>query len=339
MSGSVAIQEMSKRAVLFVDDEERILRSFRRDFSGKFKFYTATSPQLGLKALEDHDEIAVAVVDHRMPEMTGLELVEVGRQLRPDVVWMILSGYASMDLAIKAINEGNVFRFLAKPHPTESLEQEIVAALQQYEYLVGLNRDQSKAGEDLVNSLLEAVTARDMVTGKHSNRMMEISMALADCMGFDSAERERLQALCKLHDIGKIGIPDAVLGKPGFLDEGEMAVMRSHTEIGYRIAIAADALRPIAPLILAHHERWDGTGYPLGLKGEEIPLEVQAMAVADVFDAMTNDRPYRTALEPEIVVEYIMRGSGTQFAPRAVRCFAEFIGKDFPRCMSYLRSD
>jgi HD-GYP domain-containing protein (c-di-GMP phosphodiesterase class II) len=134
-----------------------------------------------------------------------------------------------------------------------------------------------------------------------------------------------LALLCQVHDLGKVGIPDRILFKPGPLNEEEWAVMCQHAEKGYRIAQATSDLAGIADLILKHHERWDGKGYPFGLAGEEIPIECRILAIADSFDAMTNDRPYKKAISAQEALEELKRCAGSQFDPRLVEHFLEIM--------------
>jgi HD-GYP domain-containing protein (c-di-GMP phosphodiesterase class II) len=134
-----------------------------------------------------------------------------------------------------------------------------------------------------------------------------------------------------VHDLGKVGIPDSILFKPGSLTGKEWEIMRQHPEKGYRIAQATTDLAGIADLILMHHERWDGHGYPLGLAGEEIPIECRILAIADSFDAMTNDRPYRKAMPVEEALAELEKCSGTQFDPQLVAAFLEIMSGDLPR--------
>lgn len=134
-----------------------------------------------------------------------------------------------------------------------------------------------------------------------------------------------LRLFAQFHDIGKVGIPDQILFKNGPLTLEEMVIMKRHCEIGYRIAQASPDLLPIAEWILKHHEWWNGKGYPLGLKGEEIPLECRILAIADAYDAMTNDRPYRKALTREEALSEIKKCSGTQFDPRLVDMFLKMM--------------
>jgi HD-GYP domain-containing protein (c-di-GMP phosphodiesterase class II) len=146
-------------------------------------------------------------------------------------------------------------------------------------------------------------------------------------MHLNQVELSELELLATLHDIGKIGVNDDILNKPGKLSAEEWAQMRRHTEIGYRIAMASPELVPIADYILTHHERWDGKGYPQGLSGETIPLISRILAVVDAYDAMTQDRPYRAAMPREFAVGELIKYSGTQFDPGVVRIFLHIIGE------------
>jgi HD-GYP domain-containing protein (c-di-GMP phosphodiesterase class II) len=155
--------------------------------------------------------------------------------------------------------------------------------------------------------------------------MSELSMKMGKIMNLYDNELDELSLLAMLHDIGKIAIPDYILGKPSKLTEDEWKIMRSHCEIGYRIAVASPELAHIANLILSHHEMWDGTGYPQGLKGEEIPLLSRLIAVVDAYDAMTSDRSYHTAVQSDIAIKELERCSATQFDPYMVKKFIEVI--------------
>ena len=178
---------------------------------------------------------------------------------------------------------------------------------------------------NLVKSLMKALQARDYITEGHVDRMDELANAIGRELGLSSVELDRIALLCKFHDIGKVGIPDAILKKPGKLTEEEYKVMKTHAVIGERIANASGELKEISNLIMKHHERYDGKGYPRGLSGDAIPIECQVLSVVDTFDAMTNDRPYRKALSKEIAIEEIIRYRGTQFSPRVVDAFLKII--------------
>ncbi len=177
----------------------------------------------------------------------------------------------------------------------------------------------------IISSLKKTLEERTHETETHAQRLKELSMKMGKIMGIYDNERDDLSLLAMLHDIGKIAIPDYILGKPAKLTEDEWKIMKSHCEIGYRIAVASPELAHIANLILTHHERWDGTGYPQGLKGEEIPLLSRIIAVVDAYDAMTSDRPYHAAVQNGDALKELERCSATQFDPYIVEKFIEIM--------------
>lgn len=176
---------------------------------------------------------------------------------------------------------------------------------------------------ETVIALAEAVERRDPYTGGHLHRVVAYSLALGEALGLDLDALEELRLGATLHDIGKIGVPDAVLLKAGPLDETEQEVMRRHASDGASIVSRIADLRPLVPIVRNHHERWDGSGYPDGLRGDQIPLAARIVSVADTFDAMTTSRPYRKSLPSEKAAQEIQRVAGTHLCPRVVGVFAD----------------
>lgn len=174
---------------------------------------------------------------------------------------------------------------------------------------------------EVLSVLGAALDTRDPETGCHSQRVIDHTLAVSELFGIDGDELRDIEHGAALHDVGKIGIPDAVLLKPGSLTDAEWAIMKSHCEIGYRMLRGFDFLRGALPIVLHHHERWNGSGYPGGLRGEQIPLGARIFGVADAYDAMTSDRPYRRALPHEVAVTELRRNAGTQFDPQVVDAF------------------
>lgn len=180
----------------------------------------------------------------------------------------------------------------------------------------------------LVRTLMKALEAKDYITEGHADRMSDLADKLGEALGLERHRMDQLRLLTKFHDIGKVGIPDHILKKPGPLTAEEWKIMSTHTFIGQRIAAASPELAAISDLILKHHEKWDGTGYPLKLSGESIPLECRILGLVDTFDAMTNDRPYRNALSTQAAITEIQNCSGTQFDPQLVPLFIEILKKN-----------
>jgi putative nucleotidyltransferase with HDIG domain len=179
----------------------------------------------------------------------------------------------------------------------------------------------------ILSTLSRAIEARDPYTRGHSARVTTIAEAIARRLGWDEQRLELLHVGGRLHDVGKLGVSEEVLAKPGRLDEGELAQIREHPKLGARILMRVAAFRSALPYVLYHHERWDGRGYPTGRAGEEIPLEARVLAVADAFDAMTSNRSYRPALDREEALAEVARCAGTQFDPEIARIFLELFAE------------
>jgi HD-GYP domain-containing protein (c-di-GMP phosphodiesterase class II) len=178
-----------------------------------------------------------------------------------------------------------------------------------------------------MTSLAQVVEAKDRTTRGHLDRTQRYGLAIAARIDPELAARPEVGCGFFLHDIGKVGIPESVLCKPGPLTEQEWSVMRAHPMIGAQIVEPIRFLRGAVEIVRSHHERWDGAGYPAGLRGEEIPLAARVFAIADSFDAMTSDRPYRRALPFEIAYEEIVDGAGSQFDPQAVEAFTDLVAE------------
>jgi HD-GYP domain-containing protein (c-di-GMP phosphodiesterase class II) len=184
--------------------------------------------------------------------------------------------------------------------------------------------DELKSGYDsIVAVLCSALDLRDNVTHGHARHVSELASVVAWQMGLRKEQVRRIEKAAVLNDIGKIGVADAVLAKPGPLDDAEWAEMKRHPELGCQMLQRIDLLKDVAEIVYAHHERYDGDGYPRGLKGDQIPLEARIFTVVDAYDAMTSHRPYRKARPHRKAVEEIVRNSGNQFDPDVVRAFLE----------------
>lgn len=177
------------------------------------------------------------------------------------------------------------------------------------------------ARSQILTALLTALAEKDYLTEGHAQRLTDLSLKIGELAGLSTKQLSDLALLAQVHDLGKVGIPDHILNKKGKLNDEEWKIMRQHPEKGYRIAMSSPALAPVADLILKHHEKWDGSGYPLGLAGEDIPVECRILAVVDAYDAMTNNRPYSKAKSRDEALEEIKRCKGSQFDPQFAELF------------------
>ncbi len=207
-----------------------------------------------------------------------------------------------------------------KTKPLEDLLKEAINNMR----LDKENRDQG-ARNQVVKVLLAALSERDYIANGHADRLQELCLKMGEELGLDQHRITALSLVAQVHDLGKVGIPDRILFKTESLSDEEWQIMRQHPEKGYRIARASPDLAPVADLILRHHERWDGTGYPLGLKGDAIPLECRILSIIDAFDAMTNNRPYRKAKTKAQAIEELKNCAGTQFDPELVEIFLKLV--------------
>jgi putative nucleotidyltransferase with HDIG domain len=184
-----------------------------------------------------------------------------------------------------------------------------------------LFNDLKRSYFDTIRAVTNSIEARDPYTRGHSQRVSEIAKAIAEELDWSQGETDLIDWGAVLHDVGKIGIPDTVLNKPGKLTDEEYEIIKSHPFIGSEIVKEISFLEPILPYVLQHHERFDGKGYPNGLAGEDISVKARLLAVADCYDAMTTDRPYRKGLEPKIAYNEIVANAGTHFDPEIVKAF------------------
>jgi len=314
-----------KYTVLAVDDEENNLALVRRTLHSNYNVICASSAKEALNIIEEKgNDISLIVSDQKMPEMEGTEFLKQVAQQYPDIVNILLTGHSNVDILIDAINECHLFQYIMKPFDPSDLRITIENGIKKYE----LTAERTKIADDLgdlfyktIRSIAQALDAKDKYTHGHSFRVTLYSLAIAKQYGLEECELENVEIAGLLHDIGKIAIPENILCKPGKLTNEEFSAIKMHPQLGTKLVENIKQLNSISSWIKAHHEKYDGTGYPDGLTGEEIPLNARIIAIADTYDAMTSDRSYRKGLSHEIALEEIKRCSGTQFDPNLVQLF------------------
>ena len=332
---------MEMENILVVDDEEAIREVVSTMLESKG--YHCTAVQNGRVAQDQIKRATPDLVlsDMIMPEMDGLKLLEWMRQYDPEVPVIMVTAIHDISTALEAIRRG-AYDYILKPFEKDQLFLGVGRALQ-HRRLVIENRNYQRnleqeveertaqlsgaltqleqSYDDTLEALGSALDLKDAETEGHCQRVTAFCISIAKAMPVPELYLPVLARAAFLHDIGKMAVPDGILRKQGPLNDDEKAVMRKHCEIGYNVLIRIPFLRAAAEIVLAHQEFYDGSGYPRGLKSDQIPLGARIFAIADALDAMISDRPYRKALPMSHAREEIQRCSGSQFDPRVVGVF------------------
>ncbi|MDF2181069.1 HD domain-containing phosphohydrolase [Neptuniibacter sp. CAU 1671] len=306
--------------ILVVDDEAQNLALMQQILQPLYRLSFAKTGEGALKAVQKHNP-SLILLDVQLPDIDGYE---VCRRLKAQpktshIPVIFVSSHADMQHEAEGFEAGAA-DYIVKPITPEIVKLRVANHL-------SLVRAASleRAYHDAIQMLGEAGHYNDTDTGEHIWRMAAYAKRLAQAVGLDERTCELIQLAAPMHDTGKIGIPDHILRKPAKLDADEWVVMKTHTQIGYEILSRSDApvFQMAAEIALNHHEKWDGSGYPAGLKGKQIPLSARIIAVADVYDALTMVRPYKTAWTNEQAFEHIVSERGKHFDPELVDCFTQ----------------
>lgn len=312
---------MTADTVLFVDDEQNILNAVKRLFmSDTIDVLTASTALEGMELMK-RNTVAVIVSDNMMPGMNGIAFLEWTKTVSPDSVRILMTGYADLHSAIESINRGEVFRFVTKPWNDTELSQIVLDSIDRYKIVSSIK----SADEAKLLSLAQTIELKDPYTKGHCERVAAYALMLADGMDLSDVMKKNIKYGSWLHDCGKIGVPEIILNKPSELDDEQFATMKKHSRWGADVAKTAQLPEPVVNIALYHHERFNGEGYPLGLKGINIPLEARVVAIADAFDAMTSDRPYRKKLSKEEAIAVITKSKSSSFDPALVDIFVSVI--------------
>ncbi len=328
--------------VVIVDDDPATLRALKRAlrrYPVTIYPFTSSIKALSFLAIEPVDML---ITDYRMPGLDGLRLLKEVKEENPDILRVILTGYADMKLVIEAVNEGSVFKFHEKPLDNASLfatMDEALALIKQrrevvvdYEQLALENQMavdmqhqliamQSKHEEEVERMLCRVIESKDPDLLEHSKRVAERSLRFATYLGLNERSKSALHKACLFHDIGKIAIRDRVLFKEGKLTYTEFEEMKYHTKVGAQLLREMADLNLTAAIVDQHHERYDGKGYPDQVLGDNILIEARILTICDVFDALTSKRVYRDAMSQEEGLQFLQDHAGSHFDPAMVDKF------------------
>jgi response regulator RpfG family c-di-GMP phosphodiesterase len=346
-----------KGYIVCVDDDLALLETLCQQLtdltSATHEVVMAKSAEEGLQVLyELHHRgkaVEMLITDLMMPGMTGDRLLEIVDARFPQIVKILLTGHTGLDSALYCINNANLDKYISKPWQIEDLHMTVTSLLRQFRLrqdnqrlledlqlrnlqLKGALRDLRRAQGELevsymqtLQSLAAALDAKDPYTAGHSERVARWASMIGRRLSLPREEIEDIRAVSLLHDIGKIGLPERILNKPGRLDEEEMSMVRMHPIIGAQILEPLVSFARYVPIVRHHHEWFDGSGYPDGLGGSDLPLAVWVTALADAFDAMTSNRPYRKGQTLDFAFSELLGGMSRQFQPDCVRLFLEIL--------------
>jgi putative nucleotidyltransferase with HDIG domain len=328
--------------ILVVDDEEAIREVVSTMLESKGYRCTAVSNGRAAQEQVKRSTPDLVLSDMIMPEMDGIKLLDWLREYDPEVPVIMVTAIHDISTALEAIRRG-AYDYILKPFEKDQLFLGVGRALQ-HRRLVAENRSYQiqlehqveertaeltralgqleQSYDDTLEALGSALDLKDAETEGHCQRVTAFTISIAKAMPVPAHYLAVLARAAFLHDIGKMAIPDGILRKPGPLTDDEKKIMRTHCEVGYNMLTRIPFLRDAAEIVLAHQEFYDGTGYPRGLKGDQIPLGARIFTIADSLDAMISDRPYRRALPMSHAREEIRRCSGTQFDPKVVEVFS-----------------
>lgn len=325
--------------ILFVDDETANLRLLERLFRGQYEVISAASGSEALALLEVHD-IALIISDQRMPAMTGIEFLKRAAELRPQTVRIMLTGYTDAEALVEAINSGVVYKYIAKPWINEDLQQTVVRALQHFETLKAQRQLQMQnerlrmrlrsMRDGLVNVLAEMVDLKDPLARRHAERVREHSVELGRRLDLSGSDLQTLSTAAFVHEVVDLRMPAHFLGKNGSASEIEHQLIRRSFELGIQMLEDLPELEEVVAVLKFVHEHFDGSGFPNGFAAEQIPLSARIIAVADLYDSLTNPRDAERPLTHDEAIAYLIARSGRELDPNIVRTASERRGAFIP---------
>ena len=316
--------------ILVVDDEPDNLQLVRRTLRRHYDIITANNADEAIEALKQNSDIEMVLSDHKMPGKSGVELLHHCFEHYPDVIRILITAYSEVPILVDAINTGKIHRYIKKPWTPEELELTVEKAFEANK----LSRENARLITDFkelfsgtISAITEALDEKDEYTAGRSKRVSEYAVAIAKEMNLSDIEISKIEVASLLHDIGMIGVPEYILNKTEKLTEEEFKLIQQHVAYGLNIIGNITQLESVVPIIKYHHERYDGSGYPYGLKGEEIPIGARIIGLADTFDALVSTRAYRQSISVDEAVEVLKSLSGKQLDYNVVQAFLKIKDK------------
>ena len=316
--------------ILVVDDEPDNLQLVRRTLRRHYDIITANNADEAIEALKQNSDIEMVLSDHKMPGKSGVELLHHCFEHYPEVIRILITAYSEVPILVDAINTGKIHRYIKKPWTPEELELTVEKAFEANK----LSRENARLITDFkelfsgtISAITEALDEKDEYTAGRSKRVSEYAVAIAKEMNLSDIEISKIEVASLLHDIGMIGVPEYILNKTEKLTEEEFKLIQQHVAYGLNIIGNITQLESVVPIIKYHHERYDGSGYPYGLKGEEIPIGARIIGLADTFDALVSTRAYRQSISVDEAIEVLKSLSGKQLDYNVVQAFLKIKDK------------
>lgn len=325
--------------ILIVDDDINVMKALMRTLNClSCELHATDKPEEAINELYSK-KYDIIITDQRMPDITGLEVLKEAQKIDDDILGILITGYSDMEVAVAAINDINLFRYIAKPWNNDELVNIVKEAMlvrteriEQINYAIqntkeiewhrqkidGFIKEIDKLKIQTKNALMKLIEAKDSTVYEHSIRVADYAMLIAEVINIRDERKEILKQAALFHDIGKIAIKDQILDKPMHLDEDEFNKIKQHPLVGFGILSELENMQEVAQIVCQHHERLDGKGYPFGISGVFLLEESKILSVADSYDALTSDRAYRKALSKEEALTILMEGTKGQYDIKVV---------------------
>jgi len=323
--------KLQNQKVLIVDDEQSILTSLSRLF--KMNDIDVMTADSGAQALDiiRRKHVDLVISDYKMPGMSGVDLMIQTRNTHPDIIRIILTAFPEQKIMQTAINQGEIYRFFVKPWDENELLDAVNTGLKHKSDILEEKKriisELNRSNIETVMALAEAIELKDSYTRGHCSRVRDFSLQMARTIGLSPELLIHLVYGSLLHDCGKIGVPENILLSPGKLSDEQRKIIEHHSILGFELTNSVSHLKTASIFIRHHHERWDGRGYPNGLLQDESHICSRIISIADTFDAMVSDRPYRKGMDIDKAEMILIENKGFQFDPDLVDAFISILDK------------